>query len=399
MGAARRPALALAAATAAALALAALPGAARAAEWCGTVGAADRAPLLAGNPVRVLYAIPADGADRSAEVAARISADVDEIDAWWRLNDSGRTPRFDVARFACGLQVDLTLQRLAATAADLLAGATPWPRVRDELDRAGLDSTYTKYLVYYLGACTSVSSASTAAHELLHTFGALAGAAAPNACAESRAHVCDSSGDILYPFAQPAPLASFVLDLNRDDYYGHGGSWFDVRDSPWLRHLDAQVPLSLVLRGRGTVTSDAPGVGCAVSCRSEWNAGSLVTLRAEPAPGRRFVRWTGACVSASDSCALTLDAAREVTAFFAPARLPLALSVLGRGRIAGSGLACAVVRCVRTATSYRLLTLRARPAQGWRLRAWSGGCRGARPTCRLPMTKASSVRATFVRRR
>ena len=29
----------------------------------------------------------------------------------------------------------------------------------------------------YLGACTSVSSASTAVHELLHTFGALAGAA------------------------------------------------------------------------------------------------------------------------------------------------------------------------------------------------------------------------------
>lgn len=130
--------------------------------------------------------------------------------------------------------------------------------------------TWGGIAVIYLGACTSVSSASTAAHELLHTFGALAGAAAPNACAESGAHVCDSSGDILYPFAQPAPLASFVLDLNRDDYYGHGRSWFDVRDSAWLRHLDAQVPLSLVLRGRGTVTSDAPGVGCAVSCRSEW---------------------------------------------------------------------------------------------------------------------------------
>ena len=424
MGAARRPALAVAAAAAAALALAALPGAARAAEWCGTVGTADRAPVLAGNPVRVLYAIPADGVDRSAEMAARISADVDEIDAWWRLNDPGRTPRFDVARFACGVQVDLTLQRLAATAADLLAGATRWPRVRDELDRAGLDSTYTKYLVYYdgpvedprlcgqggggpdvggiavihLGACPSVSSASTAAHELLHTFGALAGAAAPNACAESRGHVCDSSGDILYRFAQAAPLASFVLDLNRDDYYGHGRGWFDVRDSAWLRHLDAQVPLSLVLRGRGTVTSDAPGVGCAVSCRSEWNAGSLVTLRAEPARGQRLVRWTGACASASDSCALTLDAAIEVTAFFAPARFPLALSVRGRGRIAGAGIACAVVRCARAAPSYRLVTLRATPAQGWRLRGWSGGCRGARPTCRLPMTKAASVRATFVRR-
>ena len=396
---------------------------AQAAEWCGTVGTADRAPVLAGNPVRVLYAIPADGADRSAELAPRISADVDEIATWWQRNDAGRTPRFDVAPFGCGLQVDLTLERLTATAAELLARDSRWDRVYDDLDRSGFDDTFTKYLVYYDGpvddprlcgqgggfprgggiaviylqACTSVSSASTAAHELLHTFGALDGATPPNGCPDDASHVCDSTGDVLYPFAQPAPLSSFVLDLNRDDYYGHGGAWFDVRESAWLRHLDAQLPLSVLLRGRGTVKSDAPGVRCAASCRTEWNAGSAVVLSAEPAAGQRFVRWSGACAfAAAATCATTLDAARVVTALFAPARFRLALSVKGRGRIAG-GASCARIRCVRQVTSHRVLTLRARPAQGWRLRAWTGGCRGAKVGCRLPMKKASSVRATFVR--
>ena len=34
---------------------------------------------------------------------------------------------------------------------------------------------------------------------------------------------------------------------------------------------------------------------------------------------------------------------------------------------------------------------------GWRLRGWAGACRGAKLTCRVPMTQASSVRARFVR--
>ncbi len=412
----------LAALAAAAAALFVLPGTARAADWCGPVATVDRPAVVGGNPVRVLYAVPADGADRSAEHAPRVSADVDDNDAWWRANDSARTPRFDLTPFACGLQVDLTLTRVTATAAELLPSDVRWDRLFDGLWRSGVDQTYTKYLVYYDGpvdeprlcgeggglpsgggmavvylqACTSIATSPTAAHELLHTFGALA-EGGPNTCPESGGHVCDSTGDILYPFAQPVPLSSLVLDLNRDDYYGHGGTAFDVRNSAWLRRLDAQVALSVVLRGQGTVTSDAPGVSCAVSCSSEWDAGASVVLRAKPASGQRFVRWSGACTLETPTCDTTLDVAKQVTAHFAPARFRLALSVRGRGRIAGAGAACAVATCVRNVVSHRPVALRAAPAKGWRLRGWSGACQGAKATCRVPMAKASSVRATFVR--
>ena len=38
------------------------------------------------------------------------------------------------------------------------------------------------------------------------------------------------------------------------------------------------------------------------------------------------------------------------------------------------------------------------PTKGWRLRNWSGACRGRRPTCTVPMTANTSTRAVFVRR-
>jgi hypothetical protein len=41
--------------------------------------------------------------------------------------------------------------------------------------------------------------------------------------------------------------------------------------------------------------------------------------------------------------------------------------------------------------------LTATPAKGWKLRSWSGACRGAKKTCTVPMSAATSARATFVR--
>jgi hypothetical protein len=404
--------------------VAAWPQAAAAAPWCGTVATEDRPAVVGGNHVRVLYAIPSDGADRSSERAPQISSDLDEIDAWWRINDSSRTLRFDLASFPCGLQADLMLVRLGRTASELASNETRFDLiVRDpQVDR--LLDAFSSLLVYYdgpvssaelcgeggtadgrgaavvyLAACSGISTAAVATHELLHAFGAVAPSGPPNACPGDVGHVCDSTGDILYPRAQFAPLSSFVLDVNRDDYYGHGRPWLDVRASAWLRHLDAQAPLDVLLRGEGSVSSDVPGIACTSSCRVEFNRGTPLTLVAEPEDGQRFVRWEGACSSVFDDCPVTLDGPQSVTALFAPARFRLSVSVRGRGRVTSPvGIAC-LPRCVRDVVSFERIVLRAVPARGWKLKAWSGACRGPRPTCALPMSQASSARATFVRLR
>jgi hypothetical protein len=401
------------------------PGAAEAAPWCGSVAPADRPAIATGHPVRVVYAFPADGVDRSAELAPRIWAELEEVDAWWRANDPARTVNFDLTTFPCGNQVDLVTRRTAAPAAELQPLATRFDRLLDDVyRRAGLDALVSKYLVYYDGpvdspetcgagggitggtglaivfvqACPGVSTALVGAHELLHGFGALRGVPAPGVCPGDPGHTCEATNDILFPRVQALPLSSYALDVGRNDYYGHGSPWFDVQDSLWLRHLDASTPFTVGVRGRGAVASDVPGLDCAASCVTSWNPNTALRLTAEPEPGQRFVRWSGDCEGRVPRCDVLLDAPLTVNALFAPARYPLAVRVTGRGRVTGAGPACAVARCTRALTSHRAVTLRATPAKGWRLRGWTGACRGARLTCTVPMTQATSVRATFVRR-
>jgi hypothetical protein len=416
---------AVALAATAALALTVGTGAAEArssAPWCGTITAQDRPPALTGRSIRVIYAYPSDGGDRSGQLAPQLSADVDAIDAWWRAQDPSREPRFDRVAFPCGLQADILSLRLSDTAAVLQSSAVRGDRVESQARAATGGSPYEKLLVYYdgpvddadlcgegagtpggegiamvyLGACTDIPTANIAAHELLHSFGALPDGA-PHACPDTRGHPCDSQVDILYPFATPGTtLASLVLDVGNDDYYAHAGGWTDLQDSPWLRLVSQQIRLTLAIAGRGSIESDVPGVDCTASCGTDWDAGSVVSLEPLPAGGQRFVRWSGACTG-SARCEVKLDAARSVAALFAPERYGLVVSVAGSGKVTGAGAPCSVSRCVRTARSYTPLRLQATPARGWRLAAWTGGCTGRAATCTVPMTKATGVRARFVR--
>lgn len=396
--------------------------AAQAATWCGTTTTQDRPPALTGRSIRVIYAYPSDGADRSAQLAPQVSGDIDAVDAWWLTQDPAREPRFDRVAFSCGLQADILSLRLSDPAATLQSSAVRGDRIEAQASAATGRSPYEKLLVYYdgpvddadlcgegagtpggdgvaivyLGACTDIPSANIAAHELLHSFGALPDGA-PHACPDTRGHPCDSEADVLYPFAMPGTtLASLVLDIGRDDYYGHAGGWPDLQDSAWLRLVSQQIRLTLAIAGRGSVGSDVPGVDCTASCGTDWDAGSVVALDPLAGNGQRFVRWSGACTG-SDRCEVKLDMARSVAALFAPDRFGLVVAVAGRGKVTGAGAPCAASRCVRTARSYTPLRVRATPARGWRLAAWSGACTGRAATCTVPMTKAAAVRARFVR--
>jgi hypothetical protein len=398
-------------------------GSAAAAPWCGSVSETERAAVVGGNRIRVVYAFPADGTDASTAVAPRIAAELDEVDAWWRREDSSRTLRFDVYADACGLQYDITKTRVASLSVGVSDNVQIFDAVTAELARLpGWE--YTKYLVYYDGpatadicgtggrrngnvamavvflqTCTDVGSAEVAVHELLHAFGLAWDAAPPHACTDDPGHLCDSSGDVLYPYAQHVSLSSFQLDVGHDDYYMHSGGWLDLQESPWLLRLGEQVPLSVAITGTGTVTSDMPGVACTASCTTHWNDRSAVTLSADPEPGQRFVRWGGACEGDAD-CLVTITGGATVTALFAPSTYRLAVTTIGRGTVRSQSGG----RPTKTArgwagsfTSYEPVKLVARAAKGWRLRGWAGSARGARATLMVPMTGDASVRAVFVR--
>ncbi len=336
-----------------------------------------------------MYVIPSDGADNLSGLANVMQSDAEEIDGWWRGQDPTRTPRNDVATFSCGNQLDITTLRAAALergalAAQRLASRGSSTRSR----RLGWTRTFTKYVVYYDGptaetnvcgqggsdetgfgaavvyyrSCTGVSTAAVAAHEVLHTLGAVP-AGAPNDCVgEDSGHVCDTDTDLMYPAIGGEPLSSKLLDPGHDDYYGHSAGFVDTQDSAWLVRLGSQAPLALTLSGPGTVSADVPGLQCASSCTTTWNAGQRLALTATPSAGAKLVRWSGACTGAA-GCNLSVAPGTAVSALFAPVAFRLSVSVTGRGAVRSSrgGLTCRP-RCSASVASFTPVTLTATPA-------------------------------------
>ena len=399
---------------------------AAATAWCGAAAQTDRAPnVVAGNPIRWIYLIPSDGGDNLASVAQVMQSDAEQIDAWWRGQDSSRVPRNDLATYSCGTQLDITTVRSSDSGSQLAPLAGRFSAIFDAVEAAGPSSDFTKYLVYYDGpadeenvcgqggsnnpsgfglavvyyrACVGISTATVAAHEFLHTTGAVPDGV-PHACpAETSGHTCDSEADVMYPFIGDGQLSAKVLDPGRDDYYGHSGStWIDSQDSDWLVRLAEQTPVALSVSGPGSVASDVPGLECVASCTTTWNAGQSLVLSATPATGAKLVRWGGPC-SGNGPCSLTVAPGTAVSALFAPATFRLSVSVKGRGTVHSAGGIQCRPQCSASLPSYQAARLTATPAKGWRLRGWSGGCKGAKRTCSVPMSAVTTVRATFVRR-
>ena len=393
---------------------------ARSSSSCVTPSRSDRPPATAGRAIRMLYAFPADGVDHSAERAVAMADDLSAITSWWRSQDPSREPRFDVWESPCGATPDIGVLRLPYTSTELEPVAGRASLITDAVQNAGDGSPFTKYLVYYdgpadssvcgqgngqadgtatavvfLGACAAVPNALVAAHELLHALGAAPLVGPPNECPSSPHHVCDSSADILYPFAPRRPLQTTTLDVGHDDYYGHSGSWFDIQDSRWLRRVDRQVSVTVDVSGRGSVVSSVPGITCTSECTTSWDQGTFVVLEAKPAAGQRLVDWGGACAGRT-GCSFDADGATTVRARFAPARVGLALSVHGRGAITAPGGPCAAV-CRRTVTSFSSVTLRALAKAGWRFSRWQGRCTGTTASCTVKTVGPVTAGAVFVR--
>jgi hypothetical protein len=90
------------------------------------------------------------------------------------------------------------------------------------------------------------------------------------------------------------------------------------------------VELSVELDGAsaGTVTSDPAGIDCGETCSATFAAGTEVTLTPAAGAASGFAGWAGDC-SGLGACAVTLDAARSVTARFEPGFTIAGASQLG----------------------------------------------------------------------
>src|SRR5262249_45702302 len=150
--------------------------------------------------------------------------------------------------------------------------------------------------------------------------------------------------------------------------------------------------------GTGTVTSADGDVDCGSVCTTKRTVGaSPLVLTAKADPGSVFGHWEGACSGTTPTCTINVTVATTATAVFAKqASLTVAKGGNGSGTVTDStravhcGSACSATLVVGDD-----VVLSAVPAARSVFSGWSGGCSGAKPTCRLTMSGDTSVRATF----
>lgn len=86
--------------------------------------------------------------------------------------------------------------------------------------------------------------------------------------------------------------------------------------------------------GSGIVTSNPSGINCGSDCSHSYNIGTSVTLSASASSSSLFAGWSGAC-SGTNTCQITINAAKSVTATFDPSNglsTPLLMYLLNKSK-------------------------------------------------------------------
>ena len=110
-----------------------------------------------------------------------------------------------------------------------------------------------------------------------------------------------------------------------DVYFGYGDVYGNYRlNSLPVRLVRASQsmgywPSLTVIKngtGTGTVSSNPKGIMCGTTCFNGFSSGKKVTLSATPDATSVFVRWEGDCTGTQNSCTVTVNKAKTVTAVF-----------------------------------------------------------------------------------
>ena len=163
--------------------------------------------------------------------------------------------------------------------------------------------------------------------------------------------------------------------------------------------------------GSGFVDSAPTGIDCGenialhADCTEDYADGTSVTLTAHPSANSDFIGFTGGgCSGAATTCIVSMDAAKTVTATFAPTQRTLTVTPAGTGSgfvdSSPAGVDCgrnitAHADCTQDYDDGTSVTLTAHPSANTDFAGFTGGCVNAGTTCTTTMSAAKTVTATF----
>jgi len=154
--------------------------------------------------------------------------------------------------------------------------------------------------------------------------------------------------------------------------------------------------------GQGTVESSPGGISCGEDCSETYLHFTQLTLSATPAPGSAFDHWSVASCGTSSSCEIAVNSSRTVKAVFdaiGTRTLTVAKAGSGQGTVTSANLAA--IDCGNTCSAEleagSKVTLKATPAQGSTFAGWSGGGCSGTGACKVTMSEAKSITASFAK--
>jgi PKD repeat protein len=182
---------------------------------------------------------------------------------------------------------------------------------------------------------------------------------------------------------------SYTNTISDGIYYEINAHWWDAAAAGWYR-IEPRHLLAVTKEGAGsgTVTSTPSGIDCGNRCEARFDDGAVVTLTATADAASTFLGWGFDCWG-TDTCQVTLDRARWVTAHFSPNVKDLTVSPQGTGSgivtSSPTGVSCGTT-CHASFATGATVTLTAVADADSTFTAWSGDCTGTGP-CQLTMDR------------
>lgn len=166
------------------------------------------------------------------------------------------------------------------------------------------------------------------------------------------------------------------------------------------QYLEHTVTVQLKGTGKGSVASVPGGIECGEDCTEKFLHKTSLTLVPSPAPGSVFDHWVGGgCAAFIGPCQTIVNSSSLVRAYFTavgPRMLAVAKAGTGNGAVTSkpAGIECGSI-CSAQFEAPTKVVLKALADKSSRFKGWSGeGCSGT-AACRVTMTEARNVTASF----
>jgi protocatechuate 3,4-dioxygenase beta subunit len=192
------------------------------------------------------------------------------------------------------------------------------------------------------------------------------------------------------------------LDPNNyhDEYTKSNNSFYD--STPLLISSTAnRLTIAKAGAGEGSVSSDFDhlGISCGKNCSVAFPVSEKIELTAVANAGSSFVGWSDPACFDKETCAITMDATKNITATFNKIIYSLTVSQtgLGSGNITsnGSWFACSASGCQGNTYFGNAINITATAQIGSIFSGWDGACSGSGQTCQIVMDDIKNAVAKF----